>query len=71
MTISAENDTEGAAKQMLTFLFIYLFFGEHPTLGGTEAERTRNEGDLQKNKKRLGPEFPTQSMLEPCTVTRS
>ena len=57
MTIWAENDTKGAAKQVLT-----LFFGEHPTLGGTEAKRTRNRGHLQK--KRTGPEFPTQSVSE-------
>ena len=66
MTISAENDIKDAAKQVLTF---FSFFGERPILGGTEAKRTRNGGDLQK--KRSGPEFPTQSASELCTVTRS
>ena len=45
MTISAENDTKGAAKQVLTFFF---YFGDHPTFGRSEATRTRNAGNLQK-----------------------
>ena len=49
MTISAENDTKGVAKQVLTFFF---FFGESSTLSGTEVKCTRNGGDLQKKKER-------------------
>ena len=48
MTISAENDTKGAAKQVLTF-----FFGEHPTFGQSKATRTRNGGDLKKKSRHL------------------
>ena len=60
MTISAENDTKGAD----------LFFLRTPPLW-VETKQNAPEMEVISKKKARHLYFPTQSVSEPCPVTRS